>query len=203
MSEAARHVRIKLRNVVLAEGAELTEQRDLVFVELADPPPVRTLLAVEDGSDEPAALEVARVVEVPDAERTRRGFYGRFVESSALERFARVGTEHLAAGYMEGEEPEPASAPAADDESTVQMAVPAPVVDPDPSEPIDLREVQTLEMGGLGFSANDDEDEADETEADDGDASDPDDAAEASDEASEPADSTPTSGRRRRGRKRR
>lgn len=130
---------LELRHVRLAEQVTLVPaplgptpnggQEEGVFVALDDSPPVRTVLAVVEG-DRRRALEVAWVVEVPGDDPggpTTRGFYGRWVADEALERAARVGTEHLEDGT-------PVVQPVVYDNSAVLdmsdtgMAMPAPVI---------------------------------------------------------------------------
>jgi hypothetical protein len=140
MSNTAGEIRVEIRGVQLAEVASCEESEAGVFIALDDPPPVRSILAIAEGAQAPRAFEVTGVVEVPP-DGGVRGFVGRFIESDALARYARVGTEHLADG-------EPEAAPHADGEQTdddedvgIQMAMPAPVmVDHDESEPIDVDE---------------------------------------------------------------
>lgn len=139
MTEAAalelRHVRLAepvtlhpapLGPTPLDEGGE-----EGVFVALEDSPPVRTVLAVVEGGRR-RALEVVWVVEVAERDEAggpppTRGFYGRWVADEALERAARVGTEHLEDGT-------PVVQPVVHDNSAVldvsdtSMAMPAPVI---------------------------------------------------------------------------
>lgn len=157
MSEAARTVHVELRHLTLSESAELHEFEDAPFIALDDPPPVRTIIAVRDADaqGERRAFEVLRVVEVDEAERSSgsgsglgpgRGVYGQWLEPEALRRFERVGTEHLSDGEVVDAEEEPApEEDAPDSDDGVQMAVPAPVVDPDDSEPIDVDEARSIE----------------------------------------------------------
>lgn len=133
MTESAilevRHVR--LADEATLSPAPLAEGEDGVFVALAEPPPVRTVLSVVQG-DQRRALEVARVVEVATRdEHGTRGFYGRWVEGDALERAAKVGTEHLEDGT-------PVVQPVSRDDNAPivasdapVMAVPAPVMSVD------------------------------------------------------------------------
>lgn len=148
MTEAAalelRHVRlaeaVTLRPAPLGPTPEGTVE-DGVFVALDDSPPVRTVLAVVEGGRR-RALEVVWVVEVAERDEPKaafgalgddhggppvRGFYGRWVADEALERAARVGTEHLEDGT-------PVVQPVVYDNSAVldvsdtSMAMPAPVI---------------------------------------------------------------------------
>lgn len=132
MTEAAalelRHVRlaeaVTLRPTPLGPTPEGTVEEG-VFVALDDSPPVRTVLAVVEGGRR-RALEVAWVVEVAERDEAK-GFYGRWVADEALERAARVGTEHLEDGT-------PVVQPVVYDNSAVldvsdtSMAMPAPVI---------------------------------------------------------------------------
>jgi hypothetical protein len=187
MSDTARKVRIDIRGVQLAEAAPCEDTDSGVFVTLDDPPPVRSILAVFDGDESPRAFEVTAVVEVPP-EGGERGVLGRFLESDALARYERVGTEHLSEGEPESEQREDGDEDEAGDEdgSGIQMAMPAPVmVDSDESEAI---------------QTDDDETGAAETADRDDDASP--DANEEEDATSDEADGA-RKGKRRRGRKRR
>ena len=127
-------LRISLRGRVLAEAAPVTERDGEVFVQIDSPPPARAVLEVHDGSSS-RHLQVVRVVESSDA---GRGFFGRYMDD-VEER--GVGTEHLtrlAPDVVEqlvhsdsGPEEMPVAA---------SYPVPAPVLEAEPSEPIDLRE---------------------------------------------------------------
>jgi hypothetical protein len=123
-----RHVRLAesviLRPAQLGPTPEGTVEEG-VFVALDDSPPVRTVLAVVEGGRR-RALEVAWVVEVAERDEAK-GFYGRWLADEALERAARVGTEHLEDGT-------PVVQPVVYDNSAVldvsdtSMAMPAPVI---------------------------------------------------------------------------
>lgn len=124
-------VKLEVRHIRLADSATLQpakadEGDEGVFVALAEPPPVRTVLTVVDGETR-RALEVTRVVEIGDRdERGERGFYARWVEGEAIERATKVGTEHLEDGT-------PQVQPVSQDNSAAinlsdSMAMPAPVV---------------------------------------------------------------------------
>lgn len=137
---------LELRHVRLAEPVTLRPAplgptpeggvEEGVFVALDDSPPVRTVVAVVEGGRR-RALEVAWVVEVAERDdaggSSTRGFYGRWVGDEALERAARVGTEHLEDGT-------PVVQPVVYDNSSVldvsdtAMAMPAPVIVLDGSE---------------------------------------------------------------------
>ena len=180
MSQDVREVRVDIRHHTLASAARLQESRDgEVFIALDDPPPVRTILAIHEGNDGPHALEVTRVVET-DSDASRRGAYGRFRDADLLRGLDAVGTEHLAAGEQ------PSSSD--DGEHSGYLAMPAPVVDPDPSDRIDVNELRQLEE-------NSDDGDDDESESDD----------EAPSESAPDlsAEESPKKGKRRRGRKRR
>jgi hypothetical protein len=126
---------LELRHVRLAEPVTLRPAslgptpdggvEEGVFVALDDSPPVRTVLAVVEGGRR-RALEVAWVVEVTERDEVK-GFYGRWVADEALERAAKVGTEHLEDGT-------PVVQPVVHDNSAgldmsdAAMAMPAPVV---------------------------------------------------------------------------
>jgi hypothetical protein len=157
MSQDAREVRVDIRHHTLATAAPLEASKDgEVFVALDDPPPVRTILAIHDGDEGPHALEVTRVVET-DADGLRRGAFGRFRDADLLRGLDAVGTEHLAAG--------PAAA-SEDSDHAGYLAVPAPVVDPDPSDRIDVSELRQLEERGGDEGSDDDSDDDDPSPAD-------------------------------------
>lgn len=127
-------VRVEIRSHQLAAAAEIAEADGGVFVPLAEPPPVRTVLRLTEEGKELQALEVTRVVEVHGNDGRASGVVGRYVGLDELARSERVGTEHLEGGVA-----------AVGEDGAAAMAVPAPVVDPDPSSAIDLEEVQRLE----------------------------------------------------------
>jgi hypothetical protein len=154
MSDAASRVRVDIRHVQLAEAASCEPASNGLFVAMDDPPPVRSILAVSDGDGAPRAFEVTAVVEVAP-EGGVRGFHGRFIESDALARFERVGTEHLSDGEPEGDATDGEHADADDAGLGTQMAMPAPVVDPDESEPIDLGEEQPSEAENASADESD------------------------------------------------
>lgn len=184
MSNAARHVRVDIRHVEIAEAAPCEESEAGVFITLDDPPPVRSILAVREGNDAPRAFEVTAVVEVAP-EGGARGFHGRFIESDALARYERVGTEHLSDGEPE-ETDEAGGEHTIDDDDDgpgTHMAMPAPVVDPDESEPIDIDEARASAADDHGHEVE--EPEASGEEGNGGD------------------DGEARKGKRRRGRKRR
>jgi hypothetical protein len=128
--------RLQLRHVTISEEVELVELEDgHVFVPSNDPPPVRTLVSEHDGEAVTRALEVVRVVEVPESDaRGERGFYAIPVELERLQEQSKVGTEHLDGGET------PPSV-----EESMTLGAPAPVMDPDDSIPIDSRERSMLE----------------------------------------------------------
>ncbi len=127
---------LELRHVRLAEHitlrpAPLGDGQEGVFVALDDSPPVRTVLAVVEG-EQRRALEVAWVVEVAERDEhgapATRGFYGRWVSSDALERAARVGTEHLEDGTPVVQPVIPDHSAVIDLSDTPGLAMPAPVL---------------------------------------------------------------------------
>ena len=197
MNDAAR-VRVEIRRVPLTDTAPCEPSEGGVFVALDDPPPVRSILAITAGDEAPRALEVTAVVEVAP-EGGARGFYGRFIEDDALARFERVGTEHLSDG-----EPEPAArgegetAESDDAGPGTQMAMPAPVVDPDDSEPIDL---DTYRSGEHEAAPSSDAD--DSGDAEDGADAEPEGGTTSEQTTSDGEDDGARKGKRRRGRKRR
>lgn len=128
---------LEVRHVHLAEQVTLSpanlgdgpsEASQGVFVAFAEPPPVRTILTVVEG-DSRRALEVVRVVEVAGRdERKIRGFYARFCADEALERAARVGTEHMEDGTPQVQPVMPDHSAALPISDAPPMAVPAPVM---------------------------------------------------------------------------
>lgn len=130
-----------------ADGGEL-------FLELAEPPPVRTVLELRDRASV-RAFEVTAVVEV-DAPGTARGCRVREVDAAQL-RDRKVGSERLAdasaGSASSGAAPTPAHASSGEageeswsDDYGAHMAVPAPVIDPDgsdESEAIDVNAADT------------------------------------------------------------
>lgn len=140
---ATNTVRVLYRHVELAAAASWVERGEGVgFVQLDAPPPVRTVLTIALADGDRRAVEVTRALEsAAEAER------GCEVRVLASEPAREVGSEHL---------PTPAGrpAPAAEPEAQAeppsergpneepgygsQMAVPAPVVGDDESEPIDV-----------------------------------------------------------------
>jgi hypothetical protein len=192
MSSDVREVRVDIRHHMLAASAQLSEGDDgTVHLALEHPPPVRSVLSVH--TDEGAhAFEVTRAVEV-ESEGVRPGVYGRFVGHEALDVLDKVGTEHLEAG-------EAASDHEDDPDHSGYLAMPAPVVDPDPSDRIDVDEVRRLEDTEAEAASETEQPTDDDDEAASGDAS----ASSDADGDGEPAPGDSTRrGRRRRGRKRR
>lgn len=180
---AAQHeVSVHYRHIELQPAATLRDaEGGESFLELAEPPPVRTVLELRAGGSA-RAFEVTAVVEV-ETSGSPRGCRVREIDGAAL-RDRKVGSERLAdasAGAASGSAT-PAAAPRTGDEAEenwsddygAHMAVPAPVMDPDGS----------------------DESEAIDTSADDDDAPAPTDASEGNDAESSPP------GKKRRGRRR-
>lgn len=134
-------VRVAYRHVELSAGATMQQQDDgsgAFRLTLDAPPPVRTVLSI--GA---RAYVVVAVTEVA-GDGGARGCLVREVDSTQLP--TTVGTERLRDGSLGSAEPAP-STPAvaheADDDRDADgygahMAVPAPVVGEDSSEPIDV-----------------------------------------------------------------
>jgi hypothetical protein len=147
---------LELRHVRLAEHvplrpAPLGDGEEGVFVALDDSPPVRTVVAVVQGGRR-RALEVAWVVEVAEREEAR-GFYGRWLGDEALERAAKVGTEHLEDGMPVVQPVVLDNSVRLDVSDTPVMAMPAPVMmHDDDTGVVDTDD----EDGGDGEQANDD-----------------------------------------------
>jgi len=173
-----------------------------LFVELADPLPVRTLLELRDPAGKPHAVVVTAVVEVEGAQGGVRGCRVRIVDDAQL-RARPVGSEHLKDASVPGEgspsrsdarTPSGSIATASDAEAGaddgpgdygLRMAVPAPVVDPDgdPDE-----ENEPVEASLEGADENDDDASGDEP-------------SESESDAPPPSESTTKGKRRRRRRK--
>jgi hypothetical protein len=140
--------RVHLRHILLSDAAAVEDVgHDILFVALDDPPPVRSIIVVHD-AEGARPVEVTKVVEVPEGDpRHARGIYGRLVDDEARQRAARVGTEQLPDGRA-FEEKSPSDVDGTLMGGVSQMAMPAPVVDPDPSGPIDLHELRAIEHSG-------------------------------------------------------
>lgn len=135
MSEANAPVRLLYRHVPIAESPTVEVVGEGVFVALAAPPPVRTVLRLEHADGTASGLVVTRVVEVEgEGGRGARGFYARAVEGDALAESDRVGSEHLRTpeagpGHEAGAtRTEDIGEDAGSDGVHVAMAMPAPVV---------------------------------------------------------------------------
>lgn len=174
---ATNTVQVMYRHLELAAAAPFRDVGDGTFrLTLDAPPPVRTVLSIG-----PRAYVVVAVAEVA-ADASTRGCVVREVPADELP--TTVGTEKLRDGSLGSAQPAATSAsPTPDAESDADsesygahMAVPAPVMGEDSSEPIDV-----------GDDSGDDDGAA---------ASEP-----ASDETATPADGT-SRGKKRRGRQR-
>lgn len=136
---ASSTVRVTYRSLELAAAAPVSDRAGgLCFVAIDTPPPVRTVLGLGDGT----AVEVVEAIEV-EAPGVARGCVVREVDAKRLQQ--PVGSEKLANGAAGGEAPpvrEPSGiVPAADtydDGYAASMAVPAPVVDGETSDAIDV-----------------------------------------------------------------
>jgi len=193
-------VSVHYRHVELQSGVELRETDDGgLFLALAEPPPVRTVLELRDARGG-SAYEITAVIEVESA-GVSRGCRVRRIDDAALQS-RPVGSERLAdasGGPSSGTGAMPAARPRSDDgeerwsdDYGAQMAVPAPVVDPDASD--DTGETSaSFSGGGSGGSGGDDEDASDEGGDDDTSATSTD---------SGNAGESPRQGKKRRGRKR-
>ncbi|GEM_PF-6135708 len=163
MGKHTTQVRVRLRGLTLAESAPLIEHehegssptQGVVFLGLDHPPPVATVLAIDEGSST-RALEVRSVVEVANGvESAGRGCFGRFVHDDVLLRHSKVGSEHCTP--LEPERS--ATAVSSDDHGpngesrpdVYQFAAPAPVVEAEPSTPIDIN--GSTERGGADEQA--------------------------------------------------
>jgi hypothetical protein len=157
---------VHYRHVELQSVATLRTNGDgELFLELAEPPPVRTVLELRAGAKR-QAYEITAVVEVETAGAGHRDAFARGCRvrevDSALLKSRAVGSERLAdaaAGTAPGATPSPAARARTDsgddeqwsEEYGVQMAVPAPVVDPDGSD-----DSSESEIGSNGDDADDD-----------------------------------------------
>jgi len=149
-------------------------------LELDDPPPVRTVLAVVDDG-RTRAFEVREVIEVPSEGAPR----GCVLAEVAPERLPRaVGTEDRPAGLLGSAASEAELAPVADEVEAdadgygAHMAVPAPVVSDDASEPLQLGgESDSDDASDKDGDDNGDGDTPAAETTDDGDAATPDGAA--------------------------
>jgi hypothetical protein len=139
--------RLLLRHVTVSEAVDPSQfGGGSVFVASDDPPPVRTVLRLVDGDADPRAVEVTKVIEVPESNEGVRGFYVQEVDAEKLELHGKVGTEHLESGET----------PALQEASGMQFGAPAPVMDPDDSIQIDNRERERLEEESDSASESDD-----------------------------------------------
>lgn len=116
MTEGQSQVRVELRTITLAAGAALHELSDgRVFIELSEPPPIRTVLRVRGEDGETRAFEIGHVVEIQDADPIgARGCYGAFADDAKLEEHEKVGSEALGPGASQASGPEPESDAGAD-----------------------------------------------------------------------------------------
>lgn len=153
-------VSVHYRHVELQSVATLRTDGDgELFLELGEPPPVRTVLELRSGGTG-RAYEITAVVEV-EAGGATRGCRLREVDATVL-KSRTVGSERLADAAA-GTAPSSAAPAGArtradaggeerwSDEYGVQMAVPAPVVDPDGSD-----DSTEAEIGTNGDDADDD-----------------------------------------------
>ncbi len=126
--------RVALRHTTLVEAAVLQPaDDDSHFIATAAPPPTHSILTLHHG-DETQYFLVDRAIEV-EASGQERGIYGRLTDAEAHTEASKLGTEHLEDGEMIVDE----------DGAAPKMAMPAPVVDPDPTEEVDLDERRRLE----------------------------------------------------------
>ncbi len=140
--------RVALRHTTLLDSAALVDRGDdQFFIATAAPPPTNSILTL-DGEGERQFFLVDKVIEV-EADDQPRGVLGKLTDAQAHKEASKLGTEHLEDGKAPVDEPAPA------------MAMPAPVVDPDPTEEVDLGERARLETDGeavaVESSSNDQE----------------------------------------------
>jgi hypothetical protein len=123
-------VRVSLRGQPIAQDAVLEPRGERAFLAVARPAPVRSVLELREG-DSVRWMTVVRTIESGDT----RGVLGIVSETRPAD---RVGSEQFAAG-----DPEAIVAAAHADsgpEAASAYPVPAPVLDPEPSQPIDVRD---------------------------------------------------------------
>ena len=125
--------RVALRHTTLASAETLQSAgEDRYFIPSAAPPPAHSILTLHDG-DEVKYFLVDRAIESNTPEQAS-GIIGRLTDAEAHEQASQLGSEHLEDGEA-----------FVADGGAPQMAVPSPVVDPDPSEDIDPEERARLE----------------------------------------------------------
>jgi hypothetical protein len=131
------------RHLEIAAAAPLRDVGDGTYrLGLDAPPPVRTVLSIHS-AEGARAYEVVSVVEVA-ADASARGCILRAVDADRLP--TTVGTEKLRGGALGSAEPASTTSTASTDAESepdaegygAHMAVPAPVVSEDSSEPIDV-----------------------------------------------------------------
>jgi hypothetical protein len=127
-------VRVSLRGNELAAAAPMRTSGDELFIALDQAPPVRATLELQAGGD-------TRRITVLRVQRTEQGgqptgFFARYIDEAPG---AKVGSEHLRAN------PDLVHQVVQEDSGPDVYPVPAPVLDAEPSEPIDLRELEARE----------------------------------------------------------
>ena len=135
---ATNTVQVMYRHLELSAAAPFHDVGDGTFrLTLDEPPPVRTVLSIG-----PRAYMVVAVAEVA-ADVSARGCVVREVAADQLP--MTVGTETLRDGSLGSAQPVTSASPTLDAESDADsesygahMAVPAPVMGEDSSEPIDV-----------------------------------------------------------------
>lgn len=127
--------RLSLRGNELAAAATVKSQGDELFVELDKAPPVRAVLELESGG-------TTRRIQVLRVQRSAEsggpvGFFARYLDDEGSSN--KVGSEHL------DSHPDLVHQVVHADSGPDSYPVPAPVLEAEPSEAIDLREVEARE----------------------------------------------------------
>ncbi len=155
-----RTARVDLRHHTLAEAAEYVSgpgpNGSDGFIALAQPPPVGSVVHVHpDGR----ALAVTQVTESAEGS-PGPGIYVRDATAEDLERHDRIGTEHMAPSSVDPSAGDAGSDPTLPEDATsadVSHAVPAPVTEPEPSEPISVDKDQPSIQGTLASTPDETE----------------------------------------------
>ena len=167
MSEGQSPVRVEYRHTPLAAEADVHDSGKSVFVALAQPMPVRSMLRVIDAAGNERGLVVDRVIESADAgDFGDRGVVGHWVDADAVAKAAAVGSEHLESAEATPPSAEGSAADDGSDGGNAAVAMPAPVLVDDEDE-----EESSDGDAAEGDSAGDEEsaDGADASEGGDGD----------------------------------
>jgi hypothetical protein len=154
---AASESRVFLRSALIADSARLTEVTEepggaTGFLTLAAPPPVGSVVELRSDGAAASHLRVLHVVETTQGVYTVPGALVRAATAAEVARLREIGTEGLASheGHtsvtQEGSDTGRAAEASALAPVSADAGIPAPVVEPEPSEPIDLPAAE----GGAG-----------------------------------------------------